>query len=49
VEAGRLADEHQLGLGVARAEHDLRAALMQPAARAAGDQPLERGELLRPV
>src|SRR5207247_2471900 len=37
VEAGRLADEHQLGLGVAHAEDDLGAALGKAAARAAGN------------
>ena len=29
VSAGRLADEHQVGIGVARAEHDLRASLVK--------------------
>ena len=34
VEAGSLADEHQVGVRVARAEHDLRPSLREPAARA---------------
>ncbi len=37
VEAGRLADEHQLGVRVPDAEDDLGAALGKAAARAAGD------------
>ena len=37
VEARRLADEHQVGVRVAVAEDDLRPALGQAAARAAGD------------
>ena len=45
VEAGRLADEHQLGLRVADAEDDLGAALGKTAARAAGDL----GRVLRRV
>ena len=36
VEAGGLADEHQVGVGVALAEHDLGAALVEAAAGAAG-------------
>jgi DNA polymerase len=36
VEAGRLADEHEIRLGVADAEHDLRPRLREAAARAAG-------------
>ena len=35
VEAGSLADEHQVGVRVARAEDDLRPSLREPAARAA--------------
>ena len=49
VEARRLADEHQLGVGVPRAEHDLRPPLGEPAARAGGNRLLERGELLAPL
>ena len=45
VEAGRLADEHQVGLRVADAEDDLRAALREAAARAARDLARERLEL----
>src|SRR5207253_10114084 len=37
VEARRLADEHQVGMRIAGAEHDLRAALRQTAARASRD------------
>ena len=37
VEAGRLADEHQLGLRAPHAEDDLGASLGKAAARAAGD------------
>src|SRR6185312_5142648 len=37
VEAGRLADEHQVGMRIAGAEDDLRASLRQPASRAAGN------------
>ena len=36
VEAGRLADEHQVGVRVPDAEDDLRAALGEPALHAAG-------------
>ncbi len=36
VEAGRLADEDEVGVGVSDPEHDLGASLGQPAARAAG-------------
>src|SRR5262245_48082808 len=36
VEARRLADEHQLGVRVTHAEHDLRAVLREPTALAAG-------------
>ena len=41
VEAGRLADEHQVGVRVTDAEDDLRAAFGKPAARAAGCFPCE--------
>ena len=44
VEAGRLADEHQVGVGVADAEDDLRAALGEPAAGAAPRPRLERSD-----
>ena len=37
VEAGRLADEHQLGVRVAGAEHHLRPSLREAATRATGD------------
>ena len=37
VEARRLADEHQVGVRIAGAEHDLRPPLREPAAGAAGD------------
>ncbi len=37
VEARRLADEHQVGVRIAGAEHHLCTALREPAARAAGD------------
>ncbi len=37
VVAGRLADEHQVGVRITDAEDDLRPALGQPAVRAAGD------------
>ena len=50
VEARRLADEHQVGVRVADAEHDLRAPFGEPAARAAGGlllQLVEPGETLR--
>ena len=46
VEAGRLADEHQVGLRVARAEDDLRPPLREPALRAARDRIGEDGELV---
>ncbi len=36
VEAGSLADEHQVGFGVADSEHDLRAPLVEAAAGAGG-------------
>ena len=44
VEAGRLADEHEVGVRVADAEHDLRAALGEPAAGAARRLLLQRVE-----
>jgi hypothetical protein len=37
VKARRLADEHQVGLRVARAEDDLRPALSKPALRTSRD------------
>src|SRR6476620_4780057 len=48
VEAGRLADEHQVGVRVARAEDDLRPSLREPAARAAGSRYSVRLERLDP-
>ena len=45
VEARALADEHQVGVRAADSEHDLRAALGEPAARAARDLARERFEL----
>ncbi len=50
VEARRLADEHQVGVGVAHAEDDLRAPFGEPAASAAGGfllQLVKPGETLR--
>ena len=44
--ARRLADEHQLGVGVAAAEHDPGAAFVQRAARAAGHAAVELHEQL---
>ena len=52
VEAGRLADEHEVGVRVADSEHDLRTALGEPAARAARGlllQLVEPGETLRRI
>jgi hypothetical protein len=46
VEAGRLTDEHQVGLRVAGTEHDLRSPFRQPTARATGDRIGEDGELV---
>jgi hypothetical protein len=45
----RRIDQHEVGVGIAHPEHDLRAALGERATGAAGDEPLERGELLVPV
>jgi hypothetical protein len=45
VKARRLADEHQVGVRLADAEDDLRAALGEAAARAARNLALERLEL----
>ena len=46
VEARRLADEHQVGVRMARAEDDLRPALREPAPGAARDRVREDGELV---
>jgi hypothetical protein len=43
VEAGRLADEHQVRGRIADAEDDLRPSLRKPAPGAAGDLVRERG------
>jgi hypothetical protein len=47
VEAWSLADEHQLRVGVSRAEDDLGPPLGEPAPRTGRDGVLERGEPLR--
>ena len=47
--ARRLADEHQVGVGVAGAEDDLRARLGERAARAVRRLAVERDELLAAV
>ena len=46
VEAGSLADDHQLGVGIARAEDDLRPRLGERAAHTAGGVGRVRGERL---
>ena len=46
VEAGSLADEHQIGVRVARAEHDLRAASGECALGAAGNDLAEGAKLV---
>jgi hypothetical protein len=48
VEARRLADEHQVCVRVAGAEHDVRAALGQRALRAVGELVVERDQLVAP-
>ncbi len=46
VEAGRLPDEHQIGLGVPRPEDDLRPSFGEPALRATRDRVGKDGELV---
>src|SRR5919197_5697465 len=49
VEPRRLADEHQIGVRVANAEHDLRSRLGEPALRTARDLGAERPQRESPT
>jgi hypothetical protein len=49
VEARRLADEHQVGIGVPVPEHQIGGAIRQRAGAALSQAPIERHELLAPL